>query len=153
MTQPATQPIDYTPQPSPRPSKTAFIIGWILSAIPALFLGMALVMMFNPKMVLDSMIEQGFTQPRVAMWVVLWLEVLCAVIYLIPRTAVLGAVLLTGFFGGAIATHLRLAEYPQMLPAVVLGIFTWLGLFLRDRRIRALLPLRTPHQNPDVATV
>jgi hypothetical protein len=68
-------------------------------------------------------------------------ELGATVVYLNPRTAVLGAILLTGYFGGAIATHVRIGE--SFVPAFIFGILVWLGLYLRDRRIRALIPLRS----------
>jgi hypothetical protein len=61
-------------------------------------------------------------------------------VYAIPRTAVLGAILMTGYLGGATATHARVGE-PFYLPIIV-GIVVWLGLFLRDARLRALIPVR-----------
>jgi hypothetical protein len=68
-------------------------------------------------------------------------EIACAVIYAIPRTAVLGAILVTGYLGGAIATHLRIED--NFIPPAVIGVLAWLGLYLRDARLRALLPIRT----------
>jgi hypothetical protein len=68
------------------------------------------------------------------------LELLCVVAYAVPRTAVLGAILLTGYVGGAMLAHLRIGEPVYML--VALGVFLWLGLFLREPRLRELLPLR-----------
>jgi hypothetical protein len=68
-------------------------------------------------------------------------EIACALLYAIPRTSVLGAVLLTGFLGGAVATHVRASQAVWFAPAL-LGALAWLGLFLRDPRLRALLPLR-----------
>ena len=68
----------------------------------------------------------------------------CAAVYAIPRTAVMGAILVTGFLGGAICTHFRLREIgsaPQLI-CLGLGILTWGGLWLRDPRVRGLLPLR-----------
>lgn len=62
-------------------------------------------------------------------------------LYLIPRTCVLGAILLTGYLGGAVATHVRVND-PTMIVPMVVGIPIWLGLFLRDERLRALLPVR-----------
>ena len=62
--------------------------------------------------------------------------------YVIPRTSVLGAILLTGFLGGAIATHVRIGE--AFFMQVILGVLVWGGLFLRDQRLRALIPLRHP---------
>ena len=61
------------------------------------------------------------------------------ILYVVPRTAVLGAILLTGYLGGAVATHVRL-EQPFIMPAVV-GIIVWGCLYLRDARIRSLLPI------------
>jgi hypothetical protein len=68
------------------------------------------------------------------------LELSSLVIYLVPRTSVLGAILLTGYMGGAILTHLRVGEPPVI--QALLGILVWLGLYLRESRLRALLPLR-----------
>lgn len=65
----------------------------------------------------------------------------CVVLYAIPRTAVLGAILLTGYFGGATATQVRVQD-PWLVFPVFLGVLTWFGLFLGDARIRSLIPLR-----------
>lgn len=67
-------------------------------------------------------------------------ELTCTVLYVIPRTSVLGAILLTGYLGGATATHLRISEPFHM--AIILGMLVWGGLYLRDERLRALIPLR-----------
>ena len=69
-------------------------------------------------------------------------ELLCVVVYLIPRTSVLGAILMTGYFGGAVATHVRVSD--NFAIPLVLGVFVWVGLFLRDARLRELLPLEKP---------
>jgi hypothetical protein len=68
------------------------------------------------------------------------LEVACAVLYVVPSTAVLGAVLVTGYLGGAVATHVRVSDF--FLPPAILGAMAWGGLWFRDPRVRALLPLR-----------
>ena len=70
------------------------------------------------------------------------LEISCVVVYLVPATAVLGAILLTGYMGGAICTHLRVGDpfYVQ----IALGVLVWLGLYLREGRLKGLVPLRTP---------
>ena len=68
------------------------------------------------------------------------LEISCAAIYLIPATTVLGAILLTGYMGGAICTHWRVGD--PFVVQIALGIFVWLGLYLREDRLKALLPLR-----------
>ena len=69
------------------------------------------------------------------------LELACTALYVIPQTAFLGALLLTGYLGGAIATHVRIGE-PFGVP-FVLGVLVWLGLYLRESRLKALAPLRT----------
>jgi hypothetical protein len=70
------------------------------------------------------------------------LMISCGLLYAIPRTRVLGAILLTGYLGGAVATHVRVHD-PFFMPLAV-GIVVWLGLFLRDQRIRSLVPLTRP---------
>lgn len=72
------------------------------------------------------------------------LTLLCTILYAIPRTSVLGAILLTGYFGGAIYTHLRAGSplFTHTLFGVYLGVLIWAGLFLRDDQVRALIPLR-----------
>jgi hypothetical protein len=69
------------------------------------------------------------------------IEISCVVIYLIPATSVLGAILLTGYIGGAICTHLRVGD--PFFIQIALGIFVWLGVYLRENRLRALIPLRS----------
>ena len=68
----------------------------------------------------------------------------CTLLYAFPRTAVLGAILLTGYLGGAIATHLRVGDplFTHVLFGAYLGLLVWGGLYLRDRRLRALIPLQ-----------
>jgi len=69
-----------------------------------------------------------------------FVELGCLIIYLIPKTSVLGAVLLTGYLGGAILTHLRVGD--SFLVPLLLGVVVWAGIYLRDERLRALLPFR-----------
>ena len=69
------------------------------------------------------------------------LEVSCVVIYLIPATSILGAILLTGYIGGAICTHWRVGD--PFFIQIALGVVVWLGLYLREYRLKALIPLRT----------
>lgn len=68
--------------------------------------------------------------------------IVCTLLYLVPRTAVLGAILLTGYLGGATATHFRVDD-PNFLFAATFGVLVWAGLYLREPRLRALLPLRS----------
>jgi hypothetical protein len=67
-------------------------------------------------------------------------EIACAIVYAIPRTSVLGAILMTGYLGGATATHVRVGEPPFL--AILVGIVVWAGVYLRDERLRALIPWR-----------
>ena len=80
--------------------------------------------------------------PESALPLLAFLQLGSLLLYVIPRTAVLGAVLLTGYLGGAIATYVRMGEpYPVLVPLST-SMIAWLGIYLRDERIRALLPLR-----------
>jgi hypothetical protein len=74
------------------------------------------------------------------------LEISCVVIYLIPATSVLGAILLAGYLGGAICTHWRVGD--PFVVQIAVGIFVWLGLYLRDDRLRGLIPLRRGQADP-----
>jgi hypothetical protein len=86
--------------------------------------------------------------PASALPLLAGLQLGCIVLYLIPRTAVLGAILLTGYLGGAIATYVRIGEpYPVLVPLST-AIVAWAGIFLRDERLRALLPFREPARRP-----
>ncbi|HWY86536.1 MAG TPA: DoxX family protein [Gemmataceae bacterium] len=122
-------------------SKSALWAGRILSALIVL----ALVMSGSGKLAGGPDVVKGFQDlgwdPSYALGLGI-LEIACAVIYAIPRTAVLGAILVTGYFGGAIATHVRLGQ-PLFIAALTLGVIAWLGLYLRDNRLRALVPLRS----------
>jgi hypothetical protein len=134
-----------TPQPAvaittPAPSKKARIIGWIMAILPVGMLLMSAAMKFSQnKQVLDGFEHLGWpAKLAVALGI---LELACTFIYLVPKTAVLGAILLTGYLGGAIATHVRIGE--GFVPPIVLGILLWGSLYLRDPRIRALIPFRS----------
>ena len=121
-------------------SKKIVWAGWIMSLLPAAMLimsgGMKLTQ--SPQMA-ESFAHLGY-DPNLAVGLAI-VELACTAIYLIPRTAVLGAILLTGYLGGATATHLRIGE-PYFAPVLV-GMVVWGGLYLRDSRIRALIPLRS----------
>lgn len=126
-------------QPVPA-SKKMLWAGYIVSALPVLALLMSGVMkLVKPREVVEGFEHLGWNV-NLALGLAI-LELSCVVIYAIPRTAVLGAILVTGYLGGAIATHVRIGE--QFIAPAVLGVLVWGGLYLRDSRLRALLPLRS----------
>lgn len=122
-------------------SKRALWGGRIISWLPALFLLVDGVMkLFKPAPVVEATVKLGYPENIILpLGIVL---TICVVLYLIPRTAVLGAILLTGYLGGAVATHVRVGEglFPISLP-IIFGILFWGGLYLRDNRVRRLIPL------------
>lgn len=121
-------------------SKWQFWVGWVLSVVPALMLLVsAAFKLLKPPEVIEGFTKLGYDSGLALPLGIV--ELTCTVLYLIPQTAVLGAVLLTGYMGGAIATHVRLGE--PFFVQVLLGVALWLGLYLRDRRLRALLPFRS----------
>ena len=116
--------------------------GRVLSALPVLMMSVGAGFAFaRPPQVIEGMTKFGY--PESALLLVGGLELSAVLLYVIPRTAVLGAIVMTGYLGGAIATHVRVGD-PGWPTALVLGIFVWGGLYLRDERLRALLPLRQP---------
>ncbi len=114
-------------------------VGVVVSILPCLLLLMSAGMKLSagPEMV-EGFKHMGW--PASLMVPLGVVELLATLLYLIPQTATLGAVLLTGYLGGAVATHARLEE--PVWTAVGLGVVLWLGLYLRDGRIRLVLPLR-----------
>ncbi len=129
-------------QPMPTP-KWMIVTGWIFTLIPlAVLVPSALVNILKPPQIVEGRNHLGWKEEMFLGLGILQLA--CAVVYLIPRTSVLGAILLTGYFGGAVATHVRVGDsLRELAPAIVLGVFVWLGLVLRDERLRALLPFRS----------
>jgi hypothetical protein len=99
------------------------------------------IQLFAPARIASMLQETGFAMDLTR--VVGPIALACAILYAIPSTAVLGAILVTGFLGGAICAHVRIGEMgsPPELISLLLGAMTWGGLYLRDPRIRALLPL------------
>jgi DoxX-like protein len=122
------------------PKRWMIWTGRVLSAIPVLLLVMSAAFAFRrtPE-VIEGMKKFGY--PESKLFLIAVLEMGSALIYAVPRTAVLGAILMTGYLGGAVATHVRIGD-PGYPTAIIAGIFVWAGLYLRDERLRALLPLR-----------
>jgi hypothetical protein len=116
--------------------------GRVLSGVPALFLlldaGMKLA---KPAFVVEGTVSLGYPADVIAGLGVVLLA--ATLLYLVPRTAVLGAILLTGYLGGAVATHVRVWNplFSHTLFPVYVGAMLWAGLWLRDPRVRVLLPL------------
>jgi DoxX-like protein len=122
-------------------SKTALWTGRVLSALPAgmlLFSGGAKVLM--PQAIAPGMAHYGYPEKLIV--VIGVVEILCALLYALPRTCVLGAILVTGYLGGAIATNVRVGD-PLFFIPLLLGMAAWGGIYLRDSRVRVLLPLRS----------
>jgi uncharacterized membrane protein YphA (DoxX/SURF4 family) len=123
---------------APATPKAMFWVGWILTLLPCAMLVMSGVM----KLMQRPEVVEGFKEwPAGVTMPIAIVELVSTALYILPQTAVLGAVLLTGYLGGATATHVRLGE--SVLFPVGLGVVLWLGLFLRDGRIRQLLPWRS----------
>jgi hypothetical protein len=122
-------------------SKAALWAGRIISALPVLLLVFSAVMkIMKPASVVQGFARFGYAESQIVAIGII--ELLCCVVCLIPRTAVLGAILVTGYLGGATATNVRVHD-PSSVMTVVLGVLVWLGLYLRDQRLRALVPLRS----------
>ena len=113
--------------------------GRVISVLPVLGLIMSGVMkVLQPPEVLEGMAKFG-VNPKVLIPLAI-VEITSTGLNLIPQTAVLGAILLTGYLGGAIMTHMRVDD--GCVPPIVMGVRIWLGLFLRDARVRSLVPWR-----------
>lgn len=131
-------PIDEAAQ-----SRKLTIAGWVMTGLVGAFLAMsASFKFFTPDMALETMRTLGWPDHHLLLIGIV--EAGCVVLYLVPRTAVLGAVLETALLGGAVATQVRVDNplFSHELFGVYLGVLVWLGLWLRDPRVRGLMPLR-----------
>ena len=123
-------------------------IGWLFSAgaISILLMSARWKLTFDPWYVKEwgRIGWDPSALPRIAL-----IQLACVVLYLTPRTAVLGAVLLTGYLGGAISQYTRIGEPIPVLVPLSTALFAWAGLYLREERLRALLPFRrkTPRRS------
>lgn len=122
-------------------SKGQFWAGWFLSGFVILFLlfDITLKLMRPPEVIETTVQELGYREHHIQIMAVILL--LATLLYTIPKTAVWGAVLLTGYLGGAIATHLRVDHplFSHTLFPVYVGLMSWIGLGLRDSRVRRML--------------
>ncbi len=118
-------------------------IVWVGRGISVLvslvFLMSAFMKMKGGAEVMQGMAHLGLPESLIMPLAIL--EISCVVIYLIPATSILGAILLTGYIGGAICTHWRVGD--PFFIQIALGVVVWLGLYLRENRLKALIPLRT----------
>ena len=124
-------------------SKKRLWAGRIMSALPALFLLVdGIAKLAKPAPVVEGTVKLGYPETVIVPLGIILLT--CTIIYVIPRTSVLGAILLTGYLGGAVATHVRVGDplFTHVLFPVYLGVLIWGGLYLRDDRLPALIPLR-----------
>ncbi len=117
--------------------------GWILSGIVIAFMVVdagATLLAIEP--IKKATLETGYSLDL--MWLIGALALIGVVLYAIPASCVLGAIVLTGYLGGAITTHLRVAAAltPEMIVSLILGLLAWGGVWFRDPRLRALLPRR-----------
>jgi uncharacterized membrane protein YphA (DoxX/SURF4 family) len=124
----------------PTVSKAALWTGRVMSTLPVLMLLMSAVMkLMKPPAVVEGFTKFGF--PEHLILVIGVIELVCTIVYIIPQTAVIGAILLTGYMGGAIVTHLRAGD--PVFIQIIFGIVIWGGIYLRDPRLRKLIPLRS----------
>jgi len=116
--------------------------GRVLTAFICLFFGFNVLVKLFPATFYPQIVEQmaGIGLPATILPLLAGLEALCVVFYAIPATSVLGAILFTGYMGGTIITHLRVGE--NVIMQVVFGLLIWLGIYLREKRLHSLLPIR-----------
>ena len=127
-------------------NKSAVWIGYVLSGLVILFMVLDAAMKLVPiDAVIAASTELGLPATAGFARGLGILALACTALYAFPRTSVLGAILLTGYLGGAVATHLRVGSpvFSHLLFGVYLGILLWGGLYLRDQRLRAIFPFMT----------
>lgn len=124
-------------------SKKKLWAGYLLSALPTIFLLLdGVLKLVKPTPVVESTVQLGYPESAIVGIGILLL--VCVILYVIPRTSVLGAILLTGYLGGAVASQVRIGGslFPILFP-VIIGVLIWSGPYLRDKHLRGLIPLRT----------
>lgn len=134
----------YSPTVStPSRSRAATVTGWVLTGLVVAFLTFDLVIKLGQMSVaIEGSAVLGFEANDVFRLGLI--ELACLTLYLVPRTAILGAVLWTGYLGGAIAIHMQLGNplFSHVLFPIYVGLFLWGGLWLRDTRLQTLFPVR-----------
>ena len=118
-------------------------IGRVLSALAVLFLLFdSVVKLLQLPVAMDGTTQLGY--PGSVVFGIGLVELVCLVLYVIPQTSVFGAILFTGYLGGAIATHVRIASplFTHILFPIYVALLIWGGLYARDERLRSLIPIR-----------
>src|SRR3569832_2247901 len=131
--------------PAPAVGRGALWTGRVLSAVLVVLLLLDATMKLIPlQIVTDGSASLGWPADTTTIRTLGVILALASLLYAVPRTAVLGAVILTGYMGGAIATHVRVSDplFTHTLFGVYLGVALWAGLWLRDPRLRALMPFK-----------
>jgi DoxX-like family len=127
-----------------QPTKAQLWTGRVLSTLAILFLTFdATIKLLRLPMVEEASAKLGYQAPTI--FHIGMVLLVCVILYAIPQTSVLGAVLLTGYLGGAVATHTRVGDplFSHILFPTYVGALLWLGLYLREPRLRALVPFRS----------
>ena len=136
--------LNYQPMPAVNQApKGTLWTGRIISLIPILMLLFSAVLKFvKPPSIVQEFTRLGYAEHHAVVLGIL--ELGCTIIYAIPATSILGAILLTGYLGGAMASHVRIGSplFTHTLFGLYLGLMVWGGLWLRDRNLRSLIPFR-----------
>ena len=114
-----------------------------MSTLSALFMLMDAVMkLAKPAMVVEATVQLGY--PESVIFGLGLVLLVCVILYVVPRTSILGALLLTGYLGGAVASNLRVGHplFSHILFPVYVAVLLWGGIYLREPRLRALIPVR-----------
>lgn len=129
----------------PLSGKTSVRLGYGLSALVILFMAFDGIIKLVPlDIVVETTAQLGYPASETLARGLGILGLVCTALYAYPRTSILGAILLSGYLGGTVATHLRVGSpvFSHMLFGVYLGVLLWAGLYLRDDRLRSLMPYR-----------
>ena len=127
-----------------QPAKGQLWTGRVLSILAILFLTFdSVIKLLRLPMVAEASAKLGYQNDTIFQIGIVLL--VCVILYAIPQTSILGAILLTGYLGGAVATHTRVGDplFSHILFPTYIGTLVWLGLYLRDTRLRALVPFRS----------
>ena len=130
------------PAVKPRSAKAQLIAGRIITVLAGLiFLADGVSKLFMPAPVLQSMAQLGYPESQIVGIGILL--IVCALLYLNPKTAVFGALLLTAYLGGATASHVRVGQGPFIAFPILMAVVAWAGIYLRDPRLHNVLPFRS----------